>query len=724
MPPVRRLPSILWKRIQNDLQEYLIIREADSSKVMAWYHRQFIESCQRRYGPLLQGYTYYLRQNDNVNHDATIDEQMTTVVKEYFKGVWAEKKKPFSFTEKQAQKLGLSSTESEAKRYVPKQPTIFKSVVNGKTVIRINERKVSELGNVIYKMYDDDNDDPNVQECNEELFYNVEYLYSMVKLDRLLELNAMLTNLTLSIESDDDEMLGMTKRESYLMGRAIGTDIALIKERPEAALVLISNQFLPFYNLLGNVTKLIDQVDSVGRDMCALVAPHQQVETGGGHAFFKLMNHIGPVRDFLFSSAGYLYSISEKIIGVCITDNGTRMFLNRRPLELPAGNYFTMIRSPVQDLDLNIDSSDDESAIPHGLWWQALYLATNYCANVYIYDNNEGTLLGLLDVEHDTADIDMTARVRGMVMVADQDTDTVIVFVWYDTHRIVAYEAHTRKMLMCTKLDDRIITSMRKNTDTECDDNISLINTTVAFLTERGLIVCFPVKITRSGKGTQATCNIGNRFDVQLQISGQLAAVAEQKTAEDETLIYATDDARIHVSSRLELIDSASPTEQKPHPKVATLHVNIPVASLHHKKYHETDLFAACTADTVLLIRIVNMSSDKSERSLNIIKTIKRHYDSVSLLGEGFLIGYEGSRIEGFMVTLDEDKVKLKQAFSFTAHRLPITKMEASEGIIGTLANILIYLGQYIRNTACYDQCVYVEHIQSHIWYFSLPYDL
>ena len=691
MPPVRRLPSILWKRIQNDLQEYLVIREADSSKVMAWYHRQFIERCESRYSPLLQGYKYYTKKSDNVNNDDTIRDHMTTLLKEYFKGVWAEKKKPFSFTEKQAQKLGLSSTESEAKRYVPKQPAIFKSVVNGKTVIRINERKVSELANVIYKMYDMDNDDLKLQECNEELFYNVEYLYSMITLDRLLELNAMLTNLSLSI-SDDEEMLGMTKRESFLMARAIGSDIALIKERPEAALILISNQFLPFYNLLGNVTKLIDQVDSVGRDVCALVAPHQQVETGGGHAFFKLMNHIGPVHDFLFSSSGVLYSISEKIIGVSVTDNGTSMFLNRRPLELPAGDYFTMIRSPVQDLDLDIDSSDDESAIPHGLWWQALYLATNYCANVYMYDNNDGTLLGLLDVEHDTADIDMSARVRGMVMVADQDTDTVVVFVWYDTHRIVAYEAHTRKMLMCTKLDDRIITSMRKNTDTEWDDNISLINTTVAFLTDRGLIVCFPVKITRSGKESQATCNIGNRFDVQLQISGQLAAVAEQKTAEDETLIYATDDARIHVSSRLELIDPASSIKQKPHSKEvlnATLHVNTPVASLHHSSSKYSDMFAACTVDTVILIHIVNLRSDESELSLDIIKTIKRHYDSVSLVGEGFLIGYEGSRIEGIMMTSDEDRVKLNQAFSFAAHRLPITKMEASEGKRGTLAYII-----------------------------------
>lgn len=43
MPPVRRLPSILWIRIKNDLREYIVEKEANDTKVVYWYHRRFVE---------------------------------------------------------------------------------------------------------------------------------------------------------------------------------------------------------------------------------------------------------------------------------------------------------------------------------------------------------------------------------------------------------------------------------------------------------------------------------------------------------------------------------------------------------------------------------------------------------------------------------------------------------------------------------------------------------
>ena len=37
---------------------------------------------------------------------------------------------------------------------------------------------------------------------------------------------------------------------------------------------------------------------------------------------------------------------------------------------------------------------------------------------------------------------------------------------------------------------------------------------------------------------------------------------------------------------------------------------------------------------------------------------------------------------------------------------------------------IFIYLGQYLRNGACCDQCFYEVHTQIHIWSFNWPCDL
>ena len=37
IPPIRRLPGILWTRIRNDLDEYITEKEADDSTVIYWY---------------------------------------------------------------------------------------------------------------------------------------------------------------------------------------------------------------------------------------------------------------------------------------------------------------------------------------------------------------------------------------------------------------------------------------------------------------------------------------------------------------------------------------------------------------------------------------------------------------------------------------------------------------------------------------------------------------
>ena len=41
MPPVRRLPPILWLRIKNHLRQYIVEKEADDIKVLVWYHSRF-----------------------------------------------------------------------------------------------------------------------------------------------------------------------------------------------------------------------------------------------------------------------------------------------------------------------------------------------------------------------------------------------------------------------------------------------------------------------------------------------------------------------------------------------------------------------------------------------------------------------------------------------------------------------------------------------------------
>lgn len=43
LPPIRRIPPLLWTRIRNDVPNYLVEREAEGVSVVNWYHRQFAE---------------------------------------------------------------------------------------------------------------------------------------------------------------------------------------------------------------------------------------------------------------------------------------------------------------------------------------------------------------------------------------------------------------------------------------------------------------------------------------------------------------------------------------------------------------------------------------------------------------------------------------------------------------------------------------------------------
>ena len=47
LPPIRRIPPLLWTRIRNDVPNYLVEREAEGVSVVSWYHRQFAEGIDR-----------------------------------------------------------------------------------------------------------------------------------------------------------------------------------------------------------------------------------------------------------------------------------------------------------------------------------------------------------------------------------------------------------------------------------------------------------------------------------------------------------------------------------------------------------------------------------------------------------------------------------------------------------------------------------------------------
>ncbi|CAI5452798.1 unnamed protein product [Caenorhabditis angaria] len=125
LPPVRRIPPLLWSRIRSDLPGYLSERAADGVIVLNWYHTQFRQVAIERYFK-------------NVNHLETCHSAMA----EYFLGVWGGVPKPYQYTEMQKQRFGVTENEGLADRKVPKQPNVFHSKDGHH---RYNTRKLNEL---------------------------------------------------------------------------------------------------------------------------------------------------------------------------------------------------------------------------------------------------------------------------------------------------------------------------------------------------------------------------------------------------------------------------------------------------------------------------------------------------------------------------------------------------------------------------------------------------
>ncbi|MGH0163081.1 UNVERIFIED_CONTAM: hypothetical protein FKN15_073816 [Acipenser sinensis] len=108
-----RLPPLLWTRLRYDLAEYLVERQVDGNKVLALYHRQFIEMVQERY--------LSAEQKSRRHH----------VLADFFKGTWSQgARKPIC--------LPSLKTSLNADRKVASQPLWF-------TDNMANLRKLREL---------------------------------------------------------------------------------------------------------------------------------------------------------------------------------------------------------------------------------------------------------------------------------------------------------------------------------------------------------------------------------------------------------------------------------------------------------------------------------------------------------------------------------------------------------------------------------------------------
>ncbi|KAL8578633.1 hypothetical protein ACOMHN_007091 [Nucella lapillus] len=280
LPPVRRIPPLLWTRIRTDLPKYLSEREAGGVNVIGWYHRQFLDAARER----------YFR---NLNFASSIHSNMA----DYFLGLWGGgTPKPFEYSDLQRQRFHLADTKGEADRKVPQQPHEF--LDSEGRVIRYNLRKLSEMPYHLVRSH-------RFEDFYEQVVFNYEFLH------------AKLSSMPLqSVLGDFEDLLEhVYDKDVRLISDAIRLSGSILSHYPDMLGPQITGRLLPYYCQNPKIRSLIQQCDSDGLRHCAFVSAYHCLHTPSGPLQYSLEGHqFAPFGIASTRDGRSLVSVSNKMI--------------------------------------------------------------------------------------------------------------------------------------------------------------------------------------------------------------------------------------------------------------------------------------------------------------------------------------------------------------------------------------------------------------------------
>ncbi|XP_066597814.1 NACHT and WD repeat domain-containing protein 2 isoform X2 [Prorops nasuta] len=284
LPPVRRIPPLLWTRIRNDLPNYLSEREADGVSVLNWYHRQFRDTAKERYFKNMNMATYF-----------------HSMIADYYLGIWGGgNPKPFKYTEIQRHRFNLADKEGVADRKVPEQPLAFYSKEG--SISRYNLRKFGELPFHLVRSR-------RFNDLFKNVLFNYEWLHAKLS---SCPLQAVLSDFEDACQFIEDQNL---VRELMLVADALRLGGAILGSHPDMLAPQLVGRLLPEIGGNANVRMLLRACDKDGAKDCALLPLYHCLHTPGGPLKYSLEGHQFAVFGFcLTSDYRYVVSISNRFI--------------------------------------------------------------------------------------------------------------------------------------------------------------------------------------------------------------------------------------------------------------------------------------------------------------------------------------------------------------------------------------------------------------------------
>lgn len=284
MPPVRRIPPLLWTRIRNDLPNYLSEREADGVSVMNWYHRQFRDAAKERYFKNMNMALYF-----------------HSMIADYYLGIWGGgNPKPFKYTEIQRHRFNLADKEGIADRKVPMQPLMFYSK-EGK-VTRYNLRKFGELPFHLVRSR-------RFKDLYENVLFNYEWLHAKLCSCPLQAILSDYEDSSMNIDNKE------SRRELMLVADALRLGGAVLGQYPNMLAPQLVGRLLPEMGPNPNIKMLLNNCDTKGAKQCALIPLYHCLHTPGGPLKYSLEGHQFAVFSIcLTTDYRYVVSVSNRFI--------------------------------------------------------------------------------------------------------------------------------------------------------------------------------------------------------------------------------------------------------------------------------------------------------------------------------------------------------------------------------------------------------------------------
>jgi len=301
MPPIRRIPPILWIRIKNDLDEYIVEKEANDTKVIYWYHRRFIEVA-------LSKYIQTINKLEN--------ETMFQNIFDFYNETWKAKQKPFELNDYLKKKLNVSGSNM-ADRYIASQPIEYMA---DDGTIRYNKRKLTELPNCLANI----NSTYGLIKACELVFFNYDFMHAKFVCESINEVNEDLSKILSDARSwgYKGETILLIK-VLKLMDRFLRLCGMQISDYPDSFGFNFTSRFLICYDQNIYIKNLIDSCDSLAIRHCSLISPYVQLEPPGGYMNSSFLKHEEPILGVI-QYHFFLLTYSKSKISIHIVDDEMR----------------------------------------------------------------------------------------------------------------------------------------------------------------------------------------------------------------------------------------------------------------------------------------------------------------------------------------------------------------------------------------------------------------